>query len=198
MKKIKLLVIGITVIGSLIGCASKNVDVEISYTDSAVVEETSTVVETTTEEETVTIVETEVAKTESVEEEIDDVTYNTGIIMSFGINQEDAYASADFLDKISFGKIDTSRRVEKGGETRYEISNKDGIIYYLVKNEDTIREILNIKGEFIVTIRKVVEDTSVSPNTTDTTQETSEVTNGYGGFVIDGSVDDSDDLPWIS
>lgn len=198
MKKVKLLAIGIAVIGSLIGCGNKNADVEVSYIDSAVVEETSASVETATEEETVTIVETEVAKTESVEEEIDDVTYNTGIIMSFGINQEDAYASADFLDKISFGKIDASRRVEKGGETRYEISNKDGIIYYLVKNEDTIREILNIKGEFIVTIRKVVEDTSVSPNTNDTTQETSEVTNGYGGFVIDGSVDDSDDLPWIS
>ncbi|MEE1256727.1 MAG: hypothetical protein UHN47_09480 [Lachnospiraceae bacterium] len=197
MKKIKLFVIGITVIGSLIGCADKNVDVEVTYTDSVVVEETSAVVETTTEEETVTIVETEVAKTESVEEEIDDVTYNTEIIMSFGINQEDAYASADFLDKISFGKIDASQRVEKGGETRYEVTNKEGISYYLVKNEDTIREILNIKGEFIVTIRKVVEDTSVSPITNDTTQETTDAVTGYGGFVLDSPDDDSDDLGWV-
>lgn len=197
MKKVKLLVMGMAVVGSLVGCATKNVDVEVSYTDSAVVEETSTSEETTTEEETVTIVETEVAKTESVEDEVDDVTYNTGIIMSFGINQEDAYASANFLDKISFGKIDASRRVEKGGETRYEISNKDGIIYYLVKNADTIREILNIKGEFIVTIRKTVDNTSVSPNNTDTTQETSEATTGYGGFDPNSPLDDSDDLPWF-
>lgn len=196
MKKVKLLVIGITVIGSLIGCASKNDTVEIEYTDSAVVEETSTVLETTTEEETVTIVETEVAKEESIEEEIDDITYNTGIIMSFGINQEDAYASADFLDKISFGKIDASRRVEKGGETRYEITNKDGIIYYLVKNEDTVREILNIKGEFIVTIRKIVEDTSVPSYTNDTTQETTEVSKQYGGFIAEDPDNDTPDLPW--
>lgn len=135
----------------LVSCGSKEAEVTEIESSS---EEISTVEMTTDEEETTTIEETEVAKTESVEDLVDDVIYNTGIIITFGIRQTDAADAAEFLDKISYGKIDASRRVSKGGEERYELSNKDGIIYYLVIDGDIIREILNEKGEFIVSITK--------------------------------------------
>lgn len=96
----------------------------------------------------------------------DDVTYNTDLIKSFGIREDDAKAAAEFLDRISFGKIDASRRDDKSASPRYEISNSDGIVYYLVIKDDTIKEILNVKGEFIITITEEPAPVE-TPNTTD-------------------------------
>lgn len=96
----------------------------------------------------------------------DDVTYNTDLIKSFGIREDDAKAAAEFLDRISFGKIDASRRDDKSVSPRYEISNSDGIVYYLVIKDDTIKEILNVKGEFIITITEEPAPVE-TPNTTD-------------------------------
>lgn len=162
MRRLKLLTLSIMIIGAISGCSGKEAaSNETEVIDTTVSEEPASVEEVSTVEETTTIEETEVPKTEIVEDVIDDITYNTELIMTFDIRREDAEKVAEFLDRISYGKIDASRRVEKGGETRFEITNKDGVIYYLVRNEDTVREIINVKGEFIVSIT-----TSATPNVT--------------------------------
>lgn len=254
MKKIKLIMLGIMVAGTMTGCTDKTtVDANIEVTktteaESTTQEETSTVEETTTIEET-TVAEaasidetlddvtynTEMLKAYDIKEESahntasyinkigfgrinaicnsikndifcvrivnkdglvyylvnsngtlieirnevgeyvsditdssaeDDVTYNTDLIKSFGIREDDAKAAAEFLDRISFGKIDASRRDDKSASPRYEISNSDGIVYYLVIKDDTIKEILNVKGEFIITITEEPAPVE-TPNTTD-------------------------------
>lgn len=164
MKKIKLVLLGIFVIGTMAGCADKtevSADIEVTKTTEV---ETTTEEETSTAEETTTIEETTVAEAATIE--IDDTTYNTEQIKSFGIREDDAKAAAEFLDRISFGKIDASRRDDKSASPRYEISNSDGIVYYLVIKDNTIKEILNIKGEFIIKITE--EPVPVeTPKTTD-------------------------------
>ena len=160
MRRRKILTLSIMIIGAISGCSGKEAaSNETEVIDTTVSEEPTSVEEVSAVEETTTIEETEVPKTETVEDVIDDITYNTELIMTFDIRKEDAEKVAEFLDRISYGKIDASRRVEKGGETRFEITNKDGVIYYLVRNEDTVREIINVKGEFIVSIT-----TSSTPN----------------------------------
>lgn len=190
MKKIKLIMLGIMVIGTMAGCADKtevSADIDVVKTTEAATEEETSVVE-----ETTTIEETTVAEAATVEE-VDDLTYNIAKIEELGIRESDAQAAAEFLDKINFGKIAASRCESGGEKPRYEIVNFDGLNYYLLTKDDTILQILTIKGELIITITE--EKAPVTSTTTPSTGSDQSSPNGEAPVPEEMNTEVTDDGP---